>query len=528
MDRIFALICDSQGTIIKIIKDEYSHQDLNVAKNLYNFFYNTDRNVISELLDEINKNRVVLGKKVHIDKSKPEEYLYISAGYLDSKILMLGGISLSILNLKFYEEIIKINNELLNALRSSYKNQQHSLPFDISDEGRMLYNEIAMLNNELVNIQRELNKEIARRKAAELELKIGKELLDGVINTSNDAIFADEAIRDEKGKIIDFRFKMINSSAEKLLRRKAEDLIGKTMLSEYPGNLEDGLFQKYVEVVETGKMLDTEHFYKHENFEHWFRIVAIKFGDGFTATISDITNRKLQEIKLKELNASKDRFFSIISHDLRNPISAFKQLTEMLVTDFHDFTEQEKQEALKAMMTSSKNLYELLDKLLLWSRTQTGKIKLNPEKVYISLITNIVFETNAQQANNKSISLVNNVPSSLFAFADVNMLDTIIRNLVSNAIKFTPKGGAITVSGKDFSDYIEIAVQDTGIGMSKELLDKLFKIDEQHSRRGTEDEPGTGLGLILCKEFVEANRGKIWVESQEGVGTKFSFTLPKY
>lgn len=527
MDKSFALICDSEGSILKVLRNNYFDKDLNNVHNLYNFFYNADYNIIKELIDEINQNRIVLGKRINLNINEPDTYLYISAGYLDGKILLLGGISLSVLNIKFYEEIIKINNELLNALRSSYKNQHHSLPFDMSDEGKRLYNEIAKLNNELVNIQRELNKEIAQKKATEIELKVRQELLDGVLNTSSDAIFTDEAIRDESGKIIDFRFKIINATAEKMLGKKAEDLIGKTMLQEYPGNLEDGLFEKYVEVVETGKTLDIEHFYKHENFEHWFHIVAIKFGDGFTATISDITLLKQQEIKLKELNASKDKFFSIIAHDLRNPLSAFKQLTEMLVSDFHNFTENEKQEALKAMKHSSKNLYELLEKLLLWSRSQTGKIKPNPEKIDLSIISKIVIDINLQNLKNKNINIVNNITSPTFAYADSNMVDTILQNLISNAIKFTPKNGFITIFTKETDAYIEISVKDNGIGMDSKRIKSLFNIDEQHSSRGTEDEPGTGLGLILCKEFTEANNGRIWVESNLGIGTTFTFSLPK-
>lgn len=527
MDKSFALICDPDGSILKVLRNDYYDKDLNLVHNLYNFFYNADYKIIRELIEEINHNKIVLGKRIVIDRNEPDSYLYISAGYLDGKILLIGGISLSVLNIKFYEEIIKINNELLNALRSSYKNQQHSLPFDMSDEGKRLYNEIAKLNNELVNIQRELNKEIAQRKTAEIELKIRKELLDGVLNTSSDAIFTDEAIRDEFGKIVDFRFKIINASAEKLLGKKAEDLIGKTMLQEYPGNLEDGLFEKYVEVVETGKTLDIEHYYKHENFEHWFHIVAVKFGDGFTATISDITAIKLQAIKLKELNATKDKFFSIIAHDLRNPLSAFKQLTEMLVSDFHQFTETEKQEALQAMEHSSKNLYELLEKLLLWSRSQTGKIKPNPQVIDLSIITKAVVDLSLQNIENKNITIVNNITSPTLAYADANMTDTILRNLISNAIKFTQKNGTITIYSKETNDSVEISVKDTGIGMDPKRIESLFKVDEQHSLRGTEDEPGTGLGLILCKEFAEANNGKIRVESSLGIGTTFTFSLPK-
>lgn len=241
-------------------------------------------------------------------------------------------------------------------------------------------------------------------------------------------------------------------------------------------------------------------------------------------------NLKLEESeeKLRELNASKDRFFSIIAHDLRSPFTTLIGFTEIIREDFDSFTTDELKDSINTIYTTSRKIYNLLENLLSWARMQTGKMPFEPQKVDLSeIILGVIslFETNAKT---KEIYLSSNLQPNLFVYADKNMLDTVIRNLVSNALKFTPTGKSITVTSKMLDNFAEVSVIDTGLGMSKETVSKLFKIDQHVTTLGTTGEKGSGLGLILCKELVEKNGGKIGVESELEVGSRFYFSIPLF
>lgn len=233
-----------------------------------------------------------------------------------------------------------------------------------------------------------------------------------------------------------------------------------------------------------------------------------------------------QKEELSALNATKDKFFSIIAHDLKNPLSAFKTITGALYTMYHDFSEEDRLESLEMIQESADNLYSLLENLLEWSGTQRGKIVFNPIDIDLSYIVNSNFDLLNNSAKNKNIELILNVEKNTNIHADYNMINTVIRNLISNAIKFTPDFGTVTISCLVSKENTNISVFDSGVGISKERIDKLFKIDSQSSTKGTNNESGTGLGLILCKEFVEKHSGKIWVNSEIGKGSEFTFTIP--
>ncbi|MGB9770546.1 MAG: ATP-binding protein [Candidatus Kapaibacteriota bacterium] len=232
------------------------------------------------------------------------------------------------------------------------------------------------------------------------------------------------------------------------------------------------------------------------------------------------------EQKLRELNATKDKFFSIIAHDLKNPIGAFKNVLELLYENFNDFTKEEILEIIEPLKESSTQLFSLLENLLLWSRAQTGRIQIEPIEFDIVDLIRQNINLLQLQAANKQIKIEMDVPERIFVLADINSITTVLRNLISNAIKFTQPNGKIVVSATSKNNFAEVCVEDTGVGMSKETMEKLFRIDVHHTSLGTANEKGTGLGLIVCKEFVEANGGQIWVESKEGKGSKFYFTIP--
>ncbi len=243
--------------------------------------------------------------------------------------------------------------------------------------------------------------------------------------------------------------------------------------------------------------------------------------------------RKLKEseTELKKSNALKDKFFSIIAHDLKSPISSFHLLTNSLYEDYESFTDDEKKEYAGLMKDSSKNLISLIENLLQWSRSQRGEIQFDPIEANLFYICENVKSTLLLSAGTKEIQIQNKLANDLEVTVDVNMLTTIIRNLISNAIKFTNQGGYIYIESNevenDGKSFIQICITDTGVGMNEEILKKLFKLTSSVSLPGTNNEKGTGLGLILCKEFVGQHGGKIWAESSEGNGSQFYFTLPK-
>lgn len=233
-----------------------------------------------------------------------------------------------------------------------------------------------------------------------------------------------------------------------------------------------------------------------------------------------------QKKELLELNATKDKFFSIIAHDLRSPISTLISLSEVLHTDLDLLTQEQIHEILSSLHDLSKNYLKLLDNLLQWSRIQTGRMVPSPENIdMVSLIGEVtgIYKASAFE---KQVDLINTATGTFTAYADKNMVRTILRNLLSNAIKYTPAHGNVEVGIKEGDRWVETYVKDSGIGMSPLMVEKLFHLDQTFSTAGTANEKGTGLGLILCKEFVEKNGGKIVIESERGNGSLFRFTLP--
>lgn len=245
--------------------------------------------------------------------------------------------------------------------------------------------------------------------------------------------------------------------------------------------------------------------------------------------IIDSSNKKLQAAfdDIHQLNAMKDKFFSIIAHDLKNPIGSFRDITKMMYEMHDDFSDEERIEFLQLIKESSDKLYLLLENLLEWSRSQKNQLVYNPKKINLYDIVNNNKEIHSIIAENKRISLINNVAENTFVTADIDLLSTILRNLISNAIKFTPENGKVIIKSMHKDNFVIVSVKDSGIGMTQDVIEKLFRIDVNTTTLGTSQEKGSGLGLILCKEFVEKHGGTIWVESKPNEGSTFYFTLPK-
>ena len=251
------------------------------------------------------------------------------------------------------------------------------------------------------------------------------------------------------------------------------------------------------------------------------------------ASVRDITERIKSEEEKRRVNtelrnalAEKDRFFSIIAHDLKSPISGFLSLTKILVEDFENLTMKEVNKSLNALYKSSVRVFALLENLLEWAKLQQGLLTCSPSPFLLKEIVRTSLDFVHSMADQKEIILRDETPDDLIADIDPPMIGTVLRNLLSNALKFSNRGGHVFITAIQSGDMITVAVQDEGVGMDQNTSSMLFSIDSKITRPGTEGEASTGLGLILCKEFVEKHGGKIWAESNPGLGTTFYFTLP--
>jgi len=237
-----------------------------------------------------------------------------------------------------------------------------------------------------------------------------------------------------------------------------------------------------------------------------------------------VIEKSEQELRL--LNVSKNKFFSIIAHDLKNPLHTILGYSHLLNKDYNLFNENERRKFAADIYQSTNNIFRLLQNLLEWSRSQTGNLNFSPVVVEYQRILNNSLSVLRSIAEQKNIVIKTANDPKLKIFADPSMIETVLRNLVNNAIKFTPEGGQIEVSAQKVNDQILISVSDTGIGISEEETQNLFRIDSKVKRKGTNNEDGSGLGLILCHEFIEKHNGKIWVESTVGKGSEFIFSIP--
>lgn len=252
-----------------------------------------------------------------------------------------------------------------------------------------------------------------------------------------------------------------------------------------------------------------------------------------TGLSSEITESKKNQEKLilyanelKEMNASKDKFFSIIAHDLKSPFLGLLGFSSVLSKNINDLSDEEIQKYATYINKATKSVYELIEHLLEWSRLQTGRMEFSPKIIDLQFICDNIFELMIGASKNKNIKLVNEVPPFTKVRADENMIRTVLHNLISNAIKFTNNEGTIIVKYLKLENFTEVSVIDNGVGIKNKDFNKLFKLDETISNKGTNGEEGTGLGLILCKEMISKHNGEIFAESEPGRGSKFTFRLP--
>ena len=394
----------------------------------------------------------------------------------------------------------------------------------VRTSGKAIRNE----KGEIVKLQGSFQ-DINETKLAETALLKSEEKWRKLVYTIPDYV----ALYDREGKYL-----FLNHFAEGF---GPGDIEGKTYLDFISGESKPIFVKMFDQASKTG---DTQYFqykaigdnYSMRDYENYF--VPIFEDNQFVNMLviaRDITERKKteqslleSEAQLQELNATKDKFFSIIAHDLKNPFNSIMGFSSILSEEANTLEKSKISEYSAVIQRSSKRAMDLLTNLLDWARSQTGRMKFSPEQLELRLLVDRETDLLKDAAYLKNISINNRIDEDTMIIADKSMIGAVMRNLVSNAIKFTQSGGKVIISAKLKPDELEMAVADNGIGINKESLERVFRIEENLTTAGTLNEKGTGLGLILCKEFIEKHGGKIWVESEVGEGSTFRFSIPVY
>jgi two-component system sensor histidine kinase/response regulator len=372
-----------------------------------------------------------------------------------------------------------------------------------------------------------ISRDITKRKLAEKELLKEQHLMRTLMDNLPDHIyFKDHASR----------FLRINKALAQFQGLTDPDQAkGKSDFDFFTEEHAKQAYDDEQNIIRTGQMLSTIEKETHHNRpDTWVSTIKMPLSDeegniiGTFGISRDITKSKLaeEEIKMKNdllqlINSEKDKFFSIIAHDLRGPLSAFVAATQIITEDIQTMTIEEIRDITNNMKSSATNIYGLLENLLEWSRLRRGGTDFIPVKFKLKKKIDECIAVLAESSRKKGIEIIINISDELVVLADSHMFEAVIRNLVSNAIKFTNKGGKVSVTAGYNNDHIiEIKISDSGIGMTPELRERLFKLNEKTNRPGTE-----GLGLLLCKDCVEKHNGKLWVDSEVGKGSTFFFTI---
>ncbi len=366
-----------------------------------------------------------------------------------------------------------------------------------------------------------------------------------LLNSREDAVKA----RDEYLELYDFAptayitlsanclIKRLNIKATKMLDKNRSDLVNQNF-NMYVLPEQRIAFVEYFDrlLMNAGKSSGEFIIRSGSQSDKYVLIEGIRAGNNEDCLLSiiDITDLKETEqlikqknIELANLNASKDKFFSIIAHDLRSPMGGFINLAQGMAENIQHLKMSDLEGYTKTIFHSATNLYRLLENLLEWSQLQRGLIKFSPKPCKLSSVISESLIAEGESAKAKDIELIYNIPDDIEIAADLHMINTVLRNLIANAIKFTPRGGKVEIGYVSMLQSHCFYVKDNGIGMSEDILERLFQINQVVKRPGTEKELSTGLGLLVCKEFIDMHKGKIWADSVEGKGSTFYFTLPE-
>ena len=384
-------------------------------------------------------------------------------------------------------------------------------------------NPIRDINNIVIGVA-VFAKDITKRKNAELALKSSEEKFRTLIEN-----FPLPVVIKDKSGLYEFANEQFKNSIDQRLL-PAE---GKTDFDFFPFDIAEKISDNDNLVIENLQTMTFDMEFELNDKLRYLVVtkMPIKENDGTIHGILcvhlNLTELKSIERELRESNASKDKFFSILAHDLRNPLATYKASLVSLTDCYDDFNESERIEFLHLMRKSSEHLYELLENLLTWAKLQNNTILIKSENINIHSLIDISIQSHMNDLKLKNIQLISNIDNDLIGYADYNALLKVIGHVIKNSIKFSHQDSKINISAVEKFDNIEIAIQDRGIGINPRIVNELFKIDQAQSVPGTQGEKGTGLGLILCREFLDRMGGKIWFDTIYGSGTTFYLSLPK-
>ena len=379
------------------------------------------------------------------------------------------------------------------------------------------------------------SREMRLRRSAETGLRYSRERLTTILNSSLDGVILYEAVRDKAGVIRDFRFAMVNPATERLMRQDSSELLGHTLLEKFPNVITDGLVEKFMRIIEENATLDFEHLSHTTDPPRWYRIAGAKLGDGLVLTYAEITTRKeyeqqLQEAKLRAESSdrAKGEFLAIMSHEIRTPMNGVIGMTSILADTELDSMQRD---CVNTIKSSGEALMTVINDILDFSKIEAGRMQLESRSFNLKHCVEEALDLFAAQIRIKRLEAVYLVAADIpFHFiGDAMRLRQTLVNLIGNAIKFTSQGEiAINVEcqSHDEEGYrLLFSVTDTGIGISQEGIEKLFKAFEQVDSSTTRRYGGTGLGLAISKRLTELMGGKIWAESEPGIGSTFFFTV---
>lgn len=314
-------------------------------------------------------------------------------------------------------------------------------------------------------------------------------------------------------------------------------VISKSVFEIFPHEIAEKTYQHIQKVFEEDNIQTFDFSLEHKNQTNYYEARLVKsLQNEVLLLLRDVTAQKNAEAQIKEItenlrhtNATKDKFFSIIAHDLRTPLIGLIGYAEILSEEIDNLEKTEIKEFSTNIVDISQQTIKLLSNLLEWSRIQTGRIEYNPIRLNAYYAVDNVIRLLISNADHKNIKLINEAAKEHIILADENMLHSVLMNLISNALKFTNEGGIVKVKSDVFKkEMIKLSICDNGIGMDEENMSKLFNLDKTFTTPGTANEKGSGIGTVLCKEFVYKHGGNIWVESEKGIGTTVHFTLPRF
>jgi signal transduction histidine kinase len=368
------------------------------------------------------------------------------------------------------------------------------------------------------------------------ELEVAHDMLDGVLKSAVSGIVVLKAIRDAHGRITNFTIRLLNPAGEKIIGKGLQQLQGTTVLDNWPGHAQAGLFDLYVRVADTGIPGEMELHYASEGFDMWLSVSVVKVGDdGVAITFTDTTERQLTAARiasqleaLRQADQMKDQFLGILSHELRTPINAIMGFSSVMADGLAGDMNPDQTRYVGKILDSSDALLGLVNDLLDMSRVQAGKFALDLQTVAVAPLVRTALAGLAVEAINKGLSVACEVPPDLPAIqGDPQRLSQVLDNMITNAIKYTPEGGVITTHAAVRGDVIRVEVADTGLGVSADQQARIFQPFTQVDMTTTRARGGVGLGLSIVKALVEAHGGEVGVESAgEGHGSMFWFTLP--